>query len=537
MADAVVISGDRQDQLSGVRSRAARLGAGLRSLGVGPGDRYGILMRNETGFLEANLAAQAIGAVPVPINWHWTGADLAHLLADSGVTVVVGHTDLLPAVERLAAPHVRLVEAPVPPEVARAYRLGDVPLTGRFPTTTELVDGHSEAAGGAAPPMSVIYTSGTTGLAKGILREPVTDAAALLGLLRRVMGFAPGGTTLLPAPLYHSAPNVAATFAAAMGLNLVILPRFDPEEFLRAVEGHRVTSVQMVPTMFVRLLQLPGEVRARYDVSSLESVVHAAAPCPPEVKRAIIGWFGPIVSEYYGGSEGGTWVHCDSAEWLAHPGTVGKPVLDARIKILGPDRREVPVGQIGVIYGRSPSVWPDFTYLNDDAKRRDIDAGDGFITVGDVGRVDADGFLYLTDRLNDMVISGGVNIYPAEIEACLSTLDGVADSAVFGVPDQDLGEVVAAHVQVRPGRTLSEADVREHVEHNLARYKVPRVVAFEAELPREDSGKLFKRRLKERYRNGSPGPAGPHDDEGAGHDRAGGGSRGGDDPLQQARPQ
>jgi len=227
--------------------------------------------------------------------------------------------------------------------------------------------------------------------------------------------------------------------------------------------------------------------------------VHAAAPCPPAVKRAMIDWLGPILNEYYGGSEGGAWVYCTSEEWLAHPGTVGRPVAGMAIRVAGPDGREVPTGETGVIYGRSLSAWPDFTYIGSDEKRRSIDLGDGFITVGDVGRVDEDGFLYLSDRLNDMVISGGVNIYPAEIEACILGLGGVADVAVFGVPEPELGEAVAAHVQLLPGANVTEDQVREHVQQNLAKYKAPKVVVFEEELPREDSGKLFKRRLKARY--------------------------------------
>jgi long-chain acyl-CoA synthetase len=254
--------------------------------------------------------------------------------------------------------------------------------------------------------------------------------------------------------------------------------------------------------MFTRMLRLPREVRDRYDLSSLKAVVHAAAPCPPDVKRAMIDWLGPIIREYYGGSEGGIWVACDTPEWLAHPGTVGRPVPDAAIRVLDPFLKEVPTGETGLVYGRSPNAWPAFTYLGNDAKRREIDAGDGFITVGDLGHVDADGYLYLSDRQHDMVISGGVNIYPAEIEACLLNLAGVADSAVFGIPDPDLGESLAAHVEPQPGATLTADQVRDHVRRHLAKYKVPSVVVFDEELPREDSGKLFKRRLKERYWTG-----------------------------------
>jgi long-chain acyl-CoA synthetase len=502
MAESVVISGRRVVPVARMRERAARLASGLRRMGVGPGDRYAIVMRNETGMLEATFAASLIGAVPVPVNWHWTGADLRHLLSDSQSVVALVHSDLVPVVEAQKPEHLRIVEVAVPEEVAEEYALGTVPPTGRYPTAEELIEDNDPPTEQVlAPPMSVIYTSGTTGLAKGVLRDPIPPekVGEIAAIMRHVVGFRPGGTAVVPAPLYHTAPNVAATFALAMGMNLVIMPRFDAEQFLRIVEEHRVTAAQMVPTMFLRLLRLPQDIRTKYDLSSLETVSHSAAPCPPDVKRAMIEWLGPVVTEYYGGSEGGAWTVCTSEQWLAHPGTVGVPVADAAIRILGPDMTEVPAGETGVIYGRSPSAWPDFTYLGDDGKRRAIDGGDGFYTLGDVGRVDEDGYLHLSDRLNDMVISGGVNIYPAEIEATLLGLAGVADVAVFGIPDAEFGEALAAHVELLPEATVTEEDVRAHVGRNLARYKVPKVVVFEERLPREDSGKLFKRRLREKY--------------------------------------
>ncbi|MFD0661121.1 AMP-binding protein [Thermocatellispora tengchongensis] len=409
MNEPFVRSGNRHRPLSEARARAARFAGALQDLGIGHGDRYAIVMRNEISYLEANLGAAAIGAVPVPVNWHWTGTDLEHLLTDSGSKVAVVHSDLIPAVEAHMPPGMRIVEAGVPAEIREVYGLGDVPLTGRHPVMDDLIDQTEPAvATDQAPPLAVIYTSGTTGLAKGILRDPVRPEAVpgMMRSLSDLFGLQPGYTTVLPAPLYHSAPNINMISAAALGMNIIIMPRFDAEEFLRLVDRYHVDSVQMVPTMFVRMLRLPKEVRDKYDVSSLKSVVHAAAPCPPDVKRAMIDWFGPIVKEYYGGSEGGAWVQCTTEEWLAHPGTVGKPAGGAAIRILGPDRQELPVGETGVIYGRPADYWPDFTYLNDDAKRREIDGGDGFITVGDVGRVDEDGYLYLSDRLNDMVISG-----------------------------------------------------------------------------------------------------------------------------------
>jgi long-chain acyl-CoA synthetase len=297
--------------------------------------------------------------------------------------------------------------------------------------------------------------------------------------------------------MYHTAPNVYALGAAVRGLDMTLMPRFDPEDFLRIVEQRRVTTVQMVPTMFVRLLQLPEEVRDRYDVSSLDFVVHAAAPCPPDVKRAMIEWFGPIVTEYYGSTETGAVVFCTSEEWLAHPGTVGCALPNATVKVFRDDGSEADTGESGEVYVRLHS-WPDFTYRGDDDKRASIER-DGLVTSGDIGYLDADGFLYLNDRRNDMIISGGVNIYPAEIEACLLGLDGVRDCAVFGIPDDGMGEAVCAYVDPDPSAGLTAGAVREHVAGHLARYKVPRVVEFSDELPREDSGKVFKRLLREPY--------------------------------------
>lgn len=505
MSEPFIRSGNRQVPLAEAKSRAARFAGALQTLGLRHGDRYAIIMRNEIGFLEANLGASSIGAVPVPVNWHWTGADLAHILADSGSKIAVVHTDLVPAVEAQMPAGMQIIEAEVPEEIREAYELGEVSLTGRYPVMADLIEQNAPAAETTqAPPMAVIYTSGTTGLAKGILRDPIAPEATtdMLKSLGSLLGLRPGHTTVLPAPLYHSAPNVNLIFAATLGMNLIIMPRFDAEEFLRLVEKYSVDTAQLVPTMFVRLLGLPREVRGKYDVSSLRTVVHAAAPCPPDVKRAMIEWWGPIINEYYGGSEGGAWVLCSSDEWLTRPGTVGRPVGDAAIRILGTDKNELPAGETGVIYGRSAGYWPDFTYLNNDAKRREIADENGYFTLGDIGRVDEDGYLYVTDRLNDMVISGGVNIYPAEIEAALVQLAGVNDAAVFGVPDPEMGESLAAHIELESGTCLTEQDIRDHLQRTLAKYKVPKIVVFEEKLPREESGKLFKRHLKEKYTPG-----------------------------------
>jgi long-chain acyl-CoA synthetase len=496
----VVRCGPEQRTHELVRVRSARLAAALADMGVKHGDRYAILMRNDIAVVEATLAGPLIGAVRVPINWHWNEDELAHLITDSDSKVVFAHTSLLPTLLAVLPEGVQVIEVAEPEIVREVYGLS-APVSGRYPEMEALIRVHEPLAESTAePPLGVFYTSGTTGRPKGILRQPMTadDVAQLAPLAISVMGLAPGTSTVVTAPLYHAAPNFQMVFAIALGCDLEILPKFDPEGLLRLVQEHRIGNVQMVPTMFIRLLRLPAEVRTRYDLSSLRSVVHAAAPCPPDVKRAMIDWLGPIVQEYYGGSETGSCVACNSEEWLAHPGTVGRPVSDADVKILDLSGNPVPTGEDGDVYIKPFSAWPDFTYIGNDAKRREMEI-DGYLNVGDVGHLDADGFLYLSDRRNDMVISGGVNIYPAEIEACIIAVDGVEDVAVFGIPDPEFGESLAAHVELTPGANLSADDIRAHVASRMAKYKVPRVVEFEEKLPRDDSGKLFKRKLKEKY--------------------------------------
>ncbi|HEY7489071.1 MAG TPA: AMP-binding protein [Streptosporangiaceae bacterium] len=497
----MVRSGDRTETYDELRERAGRIASGLASVGVEPGDRVAIVVRNDPAFLEITEATALLGALPVPVNWHWRDAELGHLLVDSDSRAVFAHTDLLPTVTAALPDGVPLIEVPVPSEVNEAYDLGLPGLTGRHPDTGDWA--RTQPAWDAtadAPPMSVIYTSGTTGRPKGIRRQqtpPETTARMAMSILE-IFGLQPQLRTLIPAPLYHTAPNVHAILAVRLGIDLTLLPRFDPEQFLATIERNRIEHIQMVPTMFTRLLRLPEKVRASYDMSSLKAVVHAAAPCPPDVKRAMIDWWGPIIREYYGGSETGAVVACDTVEWLAHPGTVGRPVYGSAVRVLDGDGNDLPPGEVGEIFLRPPDFWPDFTYIGDDAKRRAAER-DGYITVGDMGYLSDDGYLFLRDRAHDMVISGGVNIYPAEIEACLLALPGVQDVAVFGIPDDDLGEALAAHVQADPDAGLTDDAVRDHVRAHLAGYKVPEVVVFDDNLPREDSGKLFKRRLREPY--------------------------------------
>ena len=350
----------------------------------------------------------------------------------------------------------------------------------------------------------MLYSSGTTGRPKGILRPlpPVGpgEALPLFNFLKGLWRYRTDGMRYLsPAPLYHSAPQGAVGLTITCGGTAVIMERFDPEHYLQLVEEHHITHSQLVPTMFSRMLKLPTEVRAKYDLSSLEVVVHAAAPCPVPVKQDMIEWWGPIILEYYGATEGHGMTACDSVEWLAHPGTVGKPVL-GDMHILDDEMQPCPVGVSGTVWFRTATP---FEYFNDDEKTAEARSADGAMsTVGDVGYVDDDGYLYLTDRKTYMIISGGVNIYPQECENLLITHPKVADAAVFGIPNEDLGEEVKAVVQVIEGVNAGpelERELIEFCQGHLARQKVPRTVDFEAELPRLPTGKLYKRLLRDRY--------------------------------------
>jgi long-chain acyl-CoA synthetase len=489
--------GDRFTTYPDLFGRALRATRGLLELGIGAGDRVALLLRNSIEFLEASIATVPLGASAVPINWHSRGEEVAHVLTDCGAKVLVVHADLWPAIAPSVPGGLTVIVVSAGGNSAPA----DLP-DGALSWADWLAGNEPWAQAPEAAPISIIYTSGTTGQPKGVVRAPISDAQRELvrELLGELFQLAPGERTVIPAPLYHTAPNGYALAAAIRGMDMTIMTGFDAEEFLRIVHEHRVTVVQMVPTMFVRLLALPAQVRNRYDVSSLRCVIHAAAPCPPQIKLAMIRWLGPIVGEYYGSTETGPVTFCTSEEWLAHPGTVGRPIDGAVVKILDTNGIEIPPGSSGEVYSWL-DVWPDFTYEGDDEKRRGVER-DGLVSCGDVGYLDDDGYLYLNDRLSDVVISGGVNIYPAEIESCLLSLWGVRDCAVFGIPDDEFGESIAAHVELAAGAELSAQEVRNHVYSRLPAYKMPRVVEFTESLPREDSGKIFKRLLREPYWRG-----------------------------------
>ena len=460
-----------------VERRAARAAGALDAAGVGDGDVVSILLRNEPAFLDVMLGCRLLGAYHCPINWHFKADEAGYLMRDSGAKVLVSRPDLLEQIAGAVPPGMKVVS-----DAAR-WR-----------------DEHAPWRGAPRQPRGNLpYTSGTTGRPKGVLRNVATEAerARTAEVYRVALGLEPGMRCLLSAPLYHSAPNMYATQAMLNGERLVLEPRFDAERTLALVEQHRLTNLYLVPTMFVRLLALSEATRRRYDLSSVRFVVSMGSPCPPEAKRRMIDWWGPVITESYASSECGVNTFITSAEWLKRPGSAGKVLGAGALKILDDEGREVAPGTIGAIYVRQPA-YPDFTYINNAAARTRLER-DGLWSVGDMGYLDAEGYLYVADRKSDMVISGGVNIYPAEIEAMLIGMPGVADCAVFGIPDAEFGEALAAAVQLSERHDLTEEAVRTYLRERISNYKVPKVVTFHETLPREDSGKIFKRRLKEPY--------------------------------------
>jgi long-chain acyl-CoA synthetase len=500
-----IVCGPRHIDHRDLAARAQRMAAGLRALGVGQGDCVAILMRNDIPYLVASYGAIALGAFAVPVNWHFKADEVGYILRDSGAKVLVIHADLFRAVKGVIPRGLPVLAVETPAEIAAIY--GIDPAEARAPEGAEEFETWLAAQAPydsppRAPTVSMIYTSGTTGHPKGVKRRAMgpEEEKAMDAIRNLVFGMKPDSRTVVTGPLYHSAPNAFGLRAGKMTELLVLMPRFEAVELLELIERERIDTLFMVPTMFVRLLKLPAALRQKYDVSSLRHVVHAAAPCPAEIKQAMIDWWGPVIYEFYGSTESGPVTFVSSEETLKKPGTIGRIAPGAEIKILDEAGEEVRRGAIGEIYSRI-QAYPDFTYHNYPEKRREIER-EGFITSGDVGYFDEDGYLFLCDRKRDMVISGGVNIYPAEIEAALLTMPSVADCAVFGVPDDEYGETLMAVIEPVNGVSVDIAQIRAELTQKLANYKVPKAIELRASLPREDSGKIFKRRLRDPYWEG-----------------------------------
>ena len=473
--------------------RSQRVAAALHEAGLQRGDGVALVLPNRPEFFEITWGCQLSGLYYTAVNTHFTPEEVAYVIDDSEAKAVFADASMA-----VLAAHIRDVNTSVRVHLVVG---GELPGWRSYENALN--------AAGAAPPHTdgteMLYSAGTTGRPKAVRRPLPVDgkgswAQAVLELaLIHKYGMTPSSVYLSPAPLYHAA-GVNYTMAVnRVGAASIIMPRFDAETVLGLIETHGVTHAQFVPTMFVRMLKLPDAVRRKYDVSSLQCVIHAAAPCPVDVKHQMMDWCGPIIHEYYGGTEGFAGTTIGPHEWLAHPGSVGIPMT--AVHVVAEDGAELPLGETGELYFEGG---PDFEYFKDPAKTASVFNDRGWRTLGDMGYLDADGYLYLTDRSTFMIVSGGVNIYPQEVENLLVMHPKLVDAAVFGVPNAEFGEEVKAVVQPVAGIAANselEAELIEYCRSNLATYKCPRTIEFDT-LPRDPNGKLYKRRIRDRYWQG-----------------------------------
>ncbi|MGI5291753.1 acyl-CoA synthetase [Nonomuraea polychroma] len=471
-----------------------RLAHLFRAAGLRPGDHIAFMLPNHPLFLAVAWAAQRSGLYYTPISSRLQTDEVAYIVGNCGARAFISSADLAGVATSITAATPR------------------VELRLMMDGTADGFDSYEEAV--AKQPSSpvddectgadMLYSSGTTGRPKGVkvtaTHGPLTEPGMLFMLVQAL--FAPSGDSvyLSPAPLYHAAPLRYCLTFQRFGATVVVMERFDPEQYLQAVERYKVTHSQLVPTMFIKMLKLPEEIRTKYDISSLQHAIHAAAPCPVPAKEQMIDWWGPIIHEYYAGTEGNGFLYVNAQDWLRHKGTVGRSLLGV-VHILDEDGNDLPPGEHGTVYFENGGT---FEYHGDPDKTRAArdPQGRGWTTLGDIGYLDDEGFLYLTDRRSYMIISGGVNIYPQEAENVLSVHPKVADVAVFGVPDEEMGEQVKAVVEpmsMEEAGPELEAELIAYCRERLAHYKCPKSVDFRAELPRHPTGKLYKRLLRDEY--------------------------------------
>ena len=490
---AMIMAGSGQTvtfaEMDAYANRFAQL---LRARGLKRGDHFAVLMENNVHYLQVVWGSQRAGTMMVPISTRLTAPEICYILKDAGAKFLLTSTRYAEAIEGIRD------------------ECADLPLLivdgeGEEDYEAALAAQPTEPIADQAPGQYMLYSSGTTGRPKGVKPAPPEDddilaTNPLMGLAVMGAGMPADGSMvyLSPAPLYHAAPIGWCTTAQRLGGTVVVMEKFDPEHALETIEKYKVTDSQWVPTHFVRMLKLDPEVRTRYDLSSHQRALHAAAPCPVPIKREMIEWWGPIINEYYAGSEGVGMTLIKAEDWLTHPGSVGK-AIHGTLHVCNAEGEEVPAGQDGLLYFENDLI-P--TYHNDPEKTREAMHPKGWMTLGDIGHVDEDGFLYLTDRKSHMIISGGVNIYPQEIENLLVTHDKVMDAAVIGAPCPDFGEKVVAVVQpidmAEAGDAL-EAELRDFLAPSLSKIKMPKLFDFRAQLPREANGKLYKRELRDEY--------------------------------------
>ncbi|MEO6026372.1 MAG: AMP-binding protein [Candidatus Binatia bacterium] len=477
-------------------ARINQLAHALTGFGLQRGDKVAVMLHNCHQILEVGQAAVKTGLVTVPLNYRLRGREIQYIVDNSDARALIVGEEFLPEIQPILTDMRGIVE-------------GGHVMVGRGMAPTPFRDYEGFIASqpasdpvDAAPPgiNAMVYTSGTTGRPKGVYRPGGIDPAVILAVVQG-FGLQPGNEVhIVPAPLYHSAPSLGAMLTIALGGTLVIMDKFDPEQFLALTERERVTSTFVVPTIVKRILALPDEVKRRYDPSSLRSLIVGAAPFPVETKKAAIEYFGDCLYEYYGSTDAGLNTILSPSEQRARPSSCGKPVGDSDIRILDDDGNDVPTGEVGNIYITNTLV-KAMTYYKDPEKTREAFRGD-YMTVGDMGYRDAEGYLFIVDRKTDMVISAGVNIYPAEVEEVLHEHPAVLDVAVIGVPNEDWGEELKALVQLRPGATASADDLIDFCRTRMADYKRPRSVDFVAEVLRNPSGKLLKREIRAPYWEG-----------------------------------
>lgn len=469
-----------------------RVAQRLRRDGLQHRQSVALVMENNSHFLQIAAGAERAGLYYTPISSRLTAKEIAYIVDDCDAEVfVISATMAQVAVELLS----------LMPRVRHRYMIGGV-----IPGYQSWEEALAEVLAVPVPDEMVgrdmLYSSGTTGQPKGVRRpiagDPLGTPTPLLEIIRKLYSYGPEMIYLSPAPLYHAAPLRYSMAVLAVGGTAVIMEKFDPEQALELIERYRVTHSQWVPTMFIRMLKLPEAIRAQHDISSMQVAIHAAAPCPIPVKEAMIKWWGPVICEYYAATEGNGFCAVSATEWLERKGSVGKAYI-GKPHIVDESGEELPPGQVGVIYF---SDGPEFAYYKDAAKTAASRDSHGWTTLGDIGYLDNDGYLYLTDRKAYMIISGGVNIYPQEAENVLSLHPKVADVAVFGVPNDEFGEEVKAVVQPADGAYAGpdlEAELIAYCRQHLAAIKCPRSVDFDPELPRHPTGKLYKRLIRDRY--------------------------------------
>ena len=482
-----------------------QIAAGISALGLNEGDVIAIYMRNRMQYLQIIQACKQLGIYYCPINWHFTSDEVSFILTDSGAKALFTESDLLHGIVKQTNDELPIICVNTVTDKLLPHT--DIPTPSRasgldFETWRAQ---HPPYSGPAVSPRGhMAYTSGTTGRPKGVVRfaVPLEKLNAQQIFMKEVvlhaLGLQAGCRALLPAPIYHSGPSIFTQVSLRVCDTFVVMPRFDPEDVLKLIALHKIDVVYLVPIMYVRLLKLSTAIRNKYDLSSLKFVASTGSPCPPEIKRQMIEWFGPIIYETYASSEAGMITGISSTEALRKPGSAGKPIGRGVINIYDENGNLCPPNQPGKIYVHQPA-YADFTYKNNPDARKKIERN-GLITLGDIGYLDEEGYLFVCDRESDMVISGGVNIYPAEIENELMTHPDIADCGVVGIPDEEYGEKLLAFIQqVSASNALTADKLMDWLKPKIAGYKIPREFRFQPDLPRDDSGKIVKRKLRQPF--------------------------------------